>query len=79
MYTLYPRLSLVKNNGTKNGENSKFDLQNLSSSFSNIRPKILLKQKILEDYQARKVIENFFNRNILYKIKEAIINLLNVK
>jgi hypothetical protein len=38
MYTLHPRLSLVKNNGTKNGENSNFDLQNLSSSFSNKRP-----------------------------------------
>jgi hypothetical protein len=78
MYTLHPRLSLVKNIGTKNGENSKFDLLNLSSSISQKKHKKIIKQEVIENFQARKEIENFFNKNILFKIKEIIKNFLNV-
>ena len=34
MYTLHPKVFLVENTVTKNGENSKFDFLNLSSSIS---------------------------------------------
>ena len=72
MYTLHPKLSLVKNIGTKNGENSKYDFLNLSSLISKKKRKMFTKQEIIENLQARKEIENFFNKNILFKIKEII-------
>ena len=67
MYTLHPKLSLVENTGTKNGENSKFDFLNLSSSISKKIYQPIIKQKIVESYAARKAIENFFNKNIFFK------------
>jgi hypothetical protein len=78
MYTLYPKLSLVENTGCRNGENSKFDFLNLSSSISKKKYKPIIKQQIIESYTARKAIENFFNKNILFKFKERIKNFLNV-
>jgi hypothetical protein len=78
MYTLHPRLSLVENTGTKNGENSKFDFLNISSSISKKKYQPLTKIKIIESYNARKAIENFFNKNILYKLKERIKFFFNV-
>ena len=78
MYTLHPRLSLVENIGTKNGENSKFDFLNLSSSISKKKYKPIIKQQIIESYAVRKAIENFFNKNIFFKFKERIKNFLNV-
>lgn len=78
MYTLHPKASLVKNTGTKNGENSKFDFLNLSSSISKKKYKPITKQKIIESYAARKAVEDFFNQKILFKLKEKIKNFLNV-
>ena len=78
MYTLHPKLSLVENTGTKNGENSKFDFLNLSSSISKKKYQPITKQKIIESSNARKAIENFFNQNIFFKLKERIKIFLNV-
>ena len=78
MYTLHPKASLVENTGTKNGENSKFDFLNLSSSISKKKYQTLTKQKIIESSSARKAIENFFNQNVFFKFKERIKNFLNV-
>jgi hypothetical protein len=78
MYTLHPKSSLVENTGTKNGENSKFDFLNLSSSISKKKYQPITKQKIIESSNARKAIENFFNQNIFFKLKERIKNFLNV-
>ena len=78
MYTLYPKLSLVENTGGRNGENSKFDFFNLSSSISKKKYKTIAKQKIIESYAARKAVENFFNQKILFKLKEKIKSFFNV-
>ena len=78
MYTLHPKESLVENIGTKNGENSNFDFLNLSSSISKKKYQPIIKQKIIESSSARKAIENFFNQNIFFKLKERIKNFLNV-
>jgi hypothetical protein len=79
MYTLHPKVSLVQNIGTKNGENSKFDSLNLSSPITKKKYKLIKKNKIIsENKYFRKEIEIFFNRNLLYKIKEGIKLILNV-
>jgi hypothetical protein len=78
MYTLHPKLSLVENIGTKNGENSKFDFLNISSSITKKKYQPITKKEIIENYNARKAIESFFNKNILYKIKEIIKFFFNV-
>ena len=72
MYTLYPKMSLVKNNGTKDGKHSKFDFLNLGNSLLQLKFKPLLKIKVEESLLVRKKIEFFFKKNYLFRFKEFI-------
>jgi hypothetical protein len=76
MYTLYPKNSLVRNIGTKNGVNSRFDFLNLGQKFKKKYSAVYLK-KVEEDINARKQIELFFKKNFIYRIKEYFKNIFN--
>jgi hypothetical protein len=78
MFTLYPKVPLVQNIGTCNGENSKYDFLKLSSSILKKKYKPIVKSSLIsENKYFRKQIEIFFNRGLLYKIKELIKLLFN--
>ena len=77
MYTLYPKNPLVRNIGTKNGVNSRFDFLNLGHKFKNTRYAPVYFKKIEEDIIARKQIELFFKKNFIYRIKEYFKNIFN--
>jgi hypothetical protein len=70
MYTLYPKISLVNNNGTNNGTHSNFDTLNLGSRFIRRKYKYVLKQKVKEDLEVREQIELYFKKNYFLKIKK---------
>jgi hypothetical protein len=72
MYTLYPKISLVNNIGTKDGTHSKFDILNLGKRFTEEKYYSFKKQKVLEDLVVKKRIEEIFNKNYFWKIKELI-------
>jgi len=72
MYTLYPKVPLVKNNGTKNGTHSNYDFLNLGKGRIEQKYKPLLKKQVKEDLVARKQIEFFFKKNFLFKLKEYL-------
>jgi hypothetical protein len=77
MYTLYPKNPLVRNIGTKNGVNSKFDFLNLDQKFKTKKYSSVYFKKIEEDIIARKQIEIFFKKNFIYRIKEYFKNIFN--
>ena len=60
MFTLYPKTSLVKNNGTKYGTHSNFDTLNLGKKFIEKKYKPIIKKQAKEDDLAMQQIENFF-------------------
>jgi hypothetical protein len=72
MYTLYPKISLVKNNGTKYGTHSNFDILNLGKNFTEEKYKPILKQQVKEDEVIMKQIQSFYNMNFFFKIKEFL-------
>ena len=77
MYTLYPKISLVRNVGTKNGINSRFDFLNLGQKFKKKSYSPVYFKKIEEDKFVRKQIEFFFKKNLIYRIKEYLKNIFN--
>jgi glycosyltransferase involved in cell wall biosynthesis len=77
MYTLYPKISLVRNVGTKNGINSRFDFLNLGQKFKKKSYSPVYFKKIEEDNIVRKQIEFFFKKNLIYRIKEYLKNIFN--
>lgn len=72
MFTLYPKTSLVKNNGTKSGTHSNFDNLNLGKKFIENKYKPIIKKQAKEDDLVMQQIENFFKKNYLFKIKEFL-------
>ena len=72
MFTLYPKTSLVKNNGTKYGTHSNFDTLNLGKKFIEKKYKPIIKKQAKEDDLAVQQIEFFFKKNYLFKIKEFL-------
>jgi len=72
MYTLYPKISLVKNNGTKYGTHSNFDILNLGKNFTVEKYKSILKKQVKEDGVVMKQIQCFYNTNYFFKIKEFL-------
>jgi len=73
MYTLYPKSSLVKNNGTKNGTHSVFDIFNYGKNFPYQKKfKKLLKIPVKENEIVKNKIEYFYKRNIFYMLKIII-------
>ena len=72
MYTLYPKISLVKNNGTKYGTHSNFDILNLGKNFTVEKYKTILKKQVKEDGVVMKQIQCFYNTNYFFKIKEFL-------
>ena len=72
MYTLYPKISLVKNNGTKYGTHSNFDILNLGKNFTEEKYKPILKKQVQEDVLVIKQIQSFYNMNYFFKIKEFL-------
>jgi hypothetical protein len=72
MYTLYPKISLVKNNGTKYGTHSNFDILNLGKNFTEEKYKPILKKQVKEDLVVIKQIQSFYNMNYFFKIKEFL-------
>jgi hypothetical protein len=72
MFTLYPKTSLVKNNGTKYGTHSNFDTLNLGKKFIEKKYKPIIKKQVKEDGLAVRQIEFFFKKNYLFKIKEFL-------
>ena len=79
MFTLYPKTSLVKNNGTKYGTHSNFDILNLGKKFIEKKYKPIIKKQAKEDGLAMQQIEFFFKKNYLFKIKEFLKNFYNKK
>ena len=77
MYTLHPKNSLVRNIGTKNGVNSRFDFLNLGQKFKKKRYSPVYIKKVEEDIIARKQIESFFKKKFIYRIKEYFKNIFN--
>ena len=74
MLTLYPKISLVQNNGTEYGTHSNFDILNLGKKFIEKKYKPILKREVKENDLARKQIEFFFKKNYLFRIKEFLKN-----
>jgi hypothetical protein len=74
MYTLYPKISLVNNTGTKDGTHSKFDILNLGKQFTEQKFYSFKKQKVKENLVVKKRIVEFLNKNYFWKIKEFIKN-----
>jgi len=76
MFTLYPKISLVKNNGTKCGTHSNFDTLNLGKNFTQEKYKSIFKKQVKEDVVVIKQIQYFYKSNYLFKIKEFLKNFL---
>jgi hypothetical protein len=76
MYTLYPKISLVKNNGTKNGTHSNFDILNLGKGFLQEKYKPIIRKRVVENNAIKEAIEDYFNKNYLFKIKEFLKNFI---
>ena len=76
MLTLYPKISLVQNNGTKYGTHSNFDILNLGKKFIEKKYKPILKEEVKENDFAKKQIEFFFKKNYLFRIKEFLKNFI---
>jgi hypothetical protein len=72
MYTLYPKVSLVKNMGTNNGTHSQFDLLNLGNVIINSNYKPIIKNNVQEDEYEKIQIVNFFKKKFLFKFKELV-------
>jgi hypothetical protein len=68
MYTLYPKISLVNNLGTKQGTHSNFDILNFGKRFVEKKYYRVSKQEVREDLIVKKEIEDFFKKNYFYKI-----------
>ena len=79
MFTLYPKTSLVKNNGTKYGTHSNFDALNLGKKFIEKKYKPIIKKQAKEDDFAVQQIEFFFKKNYLFRIKEFLKKFYNQK
>jgi hypothetical protein len=77
MYTIYPKNSLVRNIGTRNGVNSKFDFLNLGKKFREKKYTPMYFNRVEEDVNAREAIELFFKKNFFYRIKEYFKNIFN--
>lgn len=79
MYTLYPKVSLIKNIGIdQSGVNSKFDLLSLGNKkFIKANYKIK-KQPIKESDVARDLFENFFKKKKLFRLKNILKKIFNV-
>jgi hypothetical protein len=72
MYTLYPKISFVKNIGTNYGIHSNYDYLNLGNTIIANKYKKISKIKIEESNIARKEIEIFFKKNYLFRLKVFI-------
>ena len=72
MYTLYPKISLVKNNGTKKGAHSNFDILKLGVNIIDKKYKKILNIPVKENEIVKNRIENFINKNIFFRIKKLI-------
>ena len=72
MYTLYPKLSFVKNNGVKKGTHSNFDFLNFGKNFSDKKYQKIVKIPVKENEIVKKQLESFFKRNFFFCVKEFI-------
>lgn len=72
MYTLYPKISLVQNVGTKNGVHSHFDFLNFGHHRINLNYKPIIKTDVEENELDKIQIINFYKKNYLFKYKELL-------